>query len=335
MSTFDFLLKLRQSGVKVCLEGGRLRFSGPEQALTAEVREQLGSQKAEIIAFLSAAEGPESGSSSSVIPIQAGGSRQRLFMVPGHNGDVFCYVDMARNLGTDQPFFALQAPGMIPGQMPFSSIEAIAAAFARDLLAVQPQGPYLLGGFCLGGSIAFELAHQLTAQGHQVKLLTLLGSPCPTAFDVRYRGHAAITNITRRLVRHGTALAKTRPGKWSQYLQDRAALRRADRERERLDPLRLQLMSRTVDAFKAYRPKPGKFPVYMLLPNDDPDSLLEDRPLDWGLFTEDFAVQLGPAEADMNTMLLEPHVRVFAEVLDRKLREVTSRDANPAFGSEI
>src|SRR5579871_5780120 len=145
MSTFDFLHKLRQSGVKVWLEGDRLRCSGPEQALTAEVREHLSARKPEIIAFLKAAEGAQADSSSSVIPIQAAGARQPLFMVPGHNGDVFCYVDLARHLGTDQPFFALQAPGMTPGQVPLSSVEAIAAVFARDLLAVQPQGPYLLG----------------------------------------------------------------------------------------------------------------------------------------------------------------------------------------------
>src|SRR5579871_4407277 len=132
MSTFDFLFKLKQSGVRVWLEGERLRCSGPEQALTAEVREHLSARKPEIIAFLKAAEGADSGSNSSVIPIQAGGTQQPLFMVPGHNGDVFCYVDLARHLGTNQPFFALQAPGMIPGQTPISDVETIAAVFARD-----------------------------------------------------------------------------------------------------------------------------------------------------------------------------------------------------------
>ena len=181
MSTFEFLHKLKQSGVKVWLEDDRLRCTGPEQVLMAEVREQLSARKTEIIAFLRSAASSE----AAVVPLwcpsshwAAGG---RLFAVPGHNGDVFCYVDLARHLGTDQPLFALQAPGMEPGQEPLTSIEEIAALFARDMIAVQPQGPYLLAGFCVGGTIAFELAQQLTAKGHQVSLLALLGSPCPTS----------------------------------------------------------------------------------------------------------------------------------------------------------
>ncbi len=319
MSTLDFLLKLKQSGVKVWVEDDRLRCTGPEQVLTADVRRQLSARKAEIIVFLRSAASLESGSSSSVVPIQPLGSRRPLFAVPGHNGDVFCYVDLARHLGTDQPLFALQAPGMEPGQDPLTSIEEIATLFARDMAAVQPQGPYLLGGFCLGGSIAFELAQQLTAKGHQVSLLVLFGSACPTALALRHCGQAAVMNIAGRFLRHGSALGHRRPSEWPQYRRERAAERRADRERERHDPLRLRLTETTVEAFKAYQPKAGTFPVYMLMPNDQPDSLLEDRPLDWGLFAKDFAVALGPAEGDMNTMLIEPHVARFAQLLKRKL----------------
>jgi thioesterase domain-containing protein len=321
MSTFDFLLKLKQSGVKVWLEDDRLRCTGPEEVLVAEVREQLSARKQEIIAFLRAAASLEGGNHSSVVPIQPLGGRRPLFAVPGHNGDVFCYVDLARHLGADQPFFALQAPGMEPGQAPLTSLPEIAALFARDIIAAQPHGPYLLAGFCLGGSIAFELAQQLTAKGHQVSVLALFGAPCPTAIAPRYRAQAAVANVAGRFLRHGSALAQRMPSEWSQYLRERAAERRADRERERHDPLRLRLAETTVEAFKAYQPKAATFPVHMLLPNDQPDSLLEDRPLDWSLFAKDFTVALGPADGDMNTMLLEPHVSLLAQLLGKKLGE--------------
>lgn len=320
MSTFEFLHKLKQSGVKVWVEDDRLRCTGPEQVLMAEVREQLSARKPEIIAFLRSAASSE-GSSSSVVPIQPLGSRRPLFAVPGHNGDVFCYVDLARHLGIDQPFFALQAPGMEPSQDPLTSIEEIATVFARDIEAAQPQGPYLLAGFCVGGTIAFELAQQLTAKGHQVSLLALFGSPCPTSLALRYRSQVALMNVAGRVMRHGSALGQRRPSEWSQYLRERTAERRADRERERHDPLRLRLAETTVEAFKAYQPKTAIFPVHMLIPNDQPDSLLEDRPLDWNLFAKDFTIHLGPADGDMNTMLLEPHVSVFARLLEKKLGE--------------
>jgi thioesterase domain-containing protein len=326
MSTFEFLHKLKESGVRVWLEDDRLRCSGPEQVLMSEVREQLSVRKTEIIAFLRSA-ASSSGSSSSVVPIQPLGGRLPLFAVPGHNGDVFCYLDLARHLGTDQPFFALQAPGMEPGQDPLTSMEEIAALFARDMAQVQPQGPYLLAGYCLGGTIAFELAQQLTAKGHEVSLLVLLGSACPTALATRYRAQAAVMNIAERFVRHGSALGQRKPSEWSQYLRERAAERRADRERERHDPLRLHLTETTVEAFKAYQPKPGSFPVHMLMPNGEPDCLFEDRPLDWSLFAKDFTVTAGPEDGDMNTMLLEPHVSRFAQILEKKLRDVVRPQA--------
>jgi thioesterase domain-containing protein len=330
MSTFEFLHKLKQSGVKVWMEDDRLRCTGPEQVLMSDVREQLTARKPEIIAFLRSAAGSEGGSSTSVVPIQPLGSRRPLFAVAGHNGDVFCYVDLSRHLGPDQPFFALQAPGMEPGQDPLTSIEEIAAVFARDIAAVQPQGPYLLAGFCVGGTIAFELAQQLTAKGHQVSLLVLFGSPCPTALSLRYRSHAAVMNVAGRVMRHGSALGQRRPSEWSQYLRERAAERRADRERERHDPLRLRLAETTVEAFKAYEPQAASFPVHMLMPNDRPESLLEDRPLDWGLFAKNFTISLGPADGDMNIMLLEPHVSLFARQLAKKLEEAGDGRICPA-----
>jgi thioesterase domain-containing protein len=326
MSTFDFLVKLKESGVKVWVEDDHLRCTGPEQFLGAEVRKELSARKQEIISFLRSAASFEGGSSS-VVPIQPRGTRHPLFAVPGHNGDVFCYVDLARHLGVNQPFFALQAPGLEPGQHPLASIAEIASVFARDIIAVQPQGPYLLAGFCVGGSIAFELAQQLSAEGRVVSLLALFGSPCPTAFAPHHRAHAAIANIAGRLMRHGSALGQRRPSEWSQYLRERAAERRADRERERHDPLRLRLGETTVEAFKTYQPKAADFPVHVLMPNDEPESLLEDRPLDWALFAKKFTISLGPADGDMNIMLLEPHVSLFAEQLAKKLEEAEPREA--------
>src|SRR3954471_1647303 len=319
MSTFEFLLKLKQLGIKVWVEDDRLRCTGPEQALAGEVREQLSVRKQEIIAFLRSAASSEAARSSSVLPIQPKSSERSFFAVPGHNGDVFCYLDLARHIGDDSSFFALQAPGLETGQDPLTSIEEIAALFASDIIAVQPHGPYFLGGFCVGGCIAFELAQQLTAKGHDVAALVLFGSPCPTALELRYRSQAAVASVAGRVMRHGSALGQRKPSEWSQYLRERAAERRADRERERHDPLRLRLAETTVDAFKVYKPKAAAFPVHMLLPNDEPETLLEDRPLDWNLFATNFTVDMGPADGDMNTMLIEPHVSWFARLLKQRL----------------
>src|SRR6266567_3409711 len=54
------------------------------------------------------------------------------------------------------------------------TLEIMATAYIESMRAVQPEGPYLLGGFCGGGVIAFEIAQQLRAKGQVVDLLVLL-----------------------------------------------------------------------------------------------------------------------------------------------------------------
>jgi pimeloyl-ACP methyl ester carboxylesterase len=55
----------------------------------------------------------------------------------------------------------------------------MAARYIADLRDVQPQGPYYLGGYCFGGNVAYEMACQLTEQGHEVAMLALLNCATP------------------------------------------------------------------------------------------------------------------------------------------------------------
>jgi thioesterase domain-containing protein len=80
---------------------------------------------------------------------------------------------MAQYLDPDQPFYALQPHGFDGGKIP-GTIEAMAASYLDTVQGVQPEGPYLLGGVCNGGIIAFEMARQLEARGHVVALVVLV-----------------------------------------------------------------------------------------------------------------------------------------------------------------
>lgn len=51
---------------------------------------------------------------------------------------------------------------------------------ALDVLAVQPRGPYLLGGHSYGGAVAMEVALCLQAWGHDVELVVIMDTPHPT-----------------------------------------------------------------------------------------------------------------------------------------------------------
>jgi len=115
--------------------------------------------------------------------LRTGGSRRALFLVHPVGGSVFCYTELTRALGPDQPVYGLQSPETA-GAAP-ASLEEMAALYLEALRAVQPEGPYRLGGWSMGGVVAFEMARQLAARGEAVEQLAVL--------DVSPTGRAAAT----------------------------------------------------------------------------------------------------------------------------------------------
>ncbi|MDY6950341.1 MAG: amino acid adenylation domain-containing protein [Thermodesulfobacteriota bacterium] len=125
---------------------------------------------------------------SPLVPMEQGGSKQPFFFVHGLGGNVVGYAALARCLGPEQPFYGLQAHGLKPGQAPHTRVEDMAAYYLeKGLQTVQPEGPYLLGGACLGGMVALEMAQQLHGQGQVVALLALV-DPAPFLRSLYWRG---------------------------------------------------------------------------------------------------------------------------------------------------
>jgi thioesterase domain-containing protein/acyl carrier protein len=108
---------------------------------------------------------------SGLLPIHAKGHRPPLFLVHGAGGDVLWgYANLARHTNPEQPIYGIQASG----EETFSTLEAMAARYVEKVRAFQPAGPYHLGGYCFGGTVAQEMARQLETQGERVALLALL-----------------------------------------------------------------------------------------------------------------------------------------------------------------
>ncbi len=110
---------------------------------------------------------------SPLVEIQPLGSRIPFFCFHGAGGNVLSYRKLSQYLGVDQPFYGLQAQGLDGGARPLESIEEMAALYVKEIRKVQPRGPYLLGGYCMGGTIAYEVARQLQSSGEAVALLAL------------------------------------------------------------------------------------------------------------------------------------------------------------------
>lgn len=111
-----------------------------------------------------------------VVAVQSGGARRPFFFLHGDwTGNAFFCFRLARELGSDQPFYIL-TPYSFDGLPISPTVEVMAAAHIQSMRVIQPEGPYLLGGFCNGGLTAYEMARQLHAQGQKVDLLVLMDS---------------------------------------------------------------------------------------------------------------------------------------------------------------
>src|SRR5262249_22584657 len=109
-----------------------------------------------------------------VVPIQGKGSRPPFFCVEAGPD----YLSLTRRLGTDQPFLGLLYLNILP-----TSLEAVAEFNVRSIRAVQPEGPYFIGGWCTAGLTAYEMAQQLRARGQEVALLVLFDTINPGRLD--------------------------------------------------------------------------------------------------------------------------------------------------------
>ncbi|MEQ1852468.1 MAG: AMP-binding protein, partial [Chthoniobacteraceae bacterium] len=132
---------------------------------------------------------PAAESFRSLIVIQRGDlSRTPLFLIPGGWGgeiEFLVYGELSRHLDRDQPVWGLKARGAGTADPPHRSVREMAADYLKEIVAVQPHGPYLLAGECVGGICASEIACQLEERGEQIALLLLFDTTAPSRANAR------------------------------------------------------------------------------------------------------------------------------------------------------
>jgi len=114
-----------------------------------------------------------------IVSIQPGTNKKPFFCVHGFGGGIVGYTELASLLGSEQPFYGLQAQGLDKTAESDTHIEAMAARYINAMRAVQPTGPYYLGGYCIGGVIAFEMARQLQESEDSVGLVAIFEGVAP------------------------------------------------------------------------------------------------------------------------------------------------------------
>lgn len=111
----------------------------------------------------------------SLLPLnEISDSKPKVYLVHGAGGDVLLYQKLVNHLGGDYAVFGLQSRGVADESEPLTSIEEMARHYLDEIRAQHGSGPYHLVGYCLGGTIAFEMARLLAAEGEPVGSVTLL-----------------------------------------------------------------------------------------------------------------------------------------------------------------
>lgn len=112
-------------------------------------------------------------------PLKNDGSRTPIFMVHPPGGIVICYRELADQMHEDQPLLAIRSRGLHGRETLPSDLQAMATDYISAMRRAQPKGPYTVGGWSLGGIIAYEICQQLIAAGDSVERLILLDSTIP------------------------------------------------------------------------------------------------------------------------------------------------------------
>lgn len=258
-----------------------------------------------------------------LVPIQVGTSLP-FFCVHGAGGNVLNFRDIATRLGTNQTFYGIQAAG-VDGGPTIGSIEEMAAFYLPSILATQPKGPYVIGGYSVGGVVAFEVVQQLKAAGKEVALLVLLDS---------FAGHVVPQTTSTKT--HLDHLREWGPG----YLGNRLKAR-LQRETETLSvalktrfyksqnqPIPFELRDRYVstalaEAALRYKPTPyaGRVVLYRAA-EVDPQFQHTSETLGWDDLTPNLEIVRVPGNHD--SLVYEPNVLVMISHLRESLRAISS-----------
>jgi len=326
-----FLEELRSRDIRVWADGDQLRCTAPTGVLTPELREQLRQRKTDIVEFLRSAQ-TRARQERAIVPLQPQGTRAPIFGVPGHNGDVFCYRFLAQQLGNDQPFFGLQPPGADGQREPLTCIEDLAAYFAAQILAYRPDSPYVITGYCAGGTIAFELARQLLEQGATIRFVALFTSPYPTAYRALSQLRQRVAGEVERVSTHARALLSLSNRERRQYIIQRLRDEKARRSAPPAPPdavaiLRAKVEAATIVGLCRYTPRHFDGRLSLFLPNKG--WLRPGIPLlRWKRVARETEKYVGPDGCHGDYMLLEQHVPVFADLF-RGGRDAAERRAAP------
>lgn len=253
---------------------------------------------------------------SYILPVKPDGSRKPLFLVPGHGGDVFTYVNMVRHMHPDQPVYVFRfpEPARLDDRVANTMLRDMAALYIGEMRKVQTEGPYHIGGFCYGGELAFEMAQQLRAQGQKTDYLALI--------FVYLQGAIHASGVGKRVAHHLGNFMKGSLAEKLEYAK-KFFRRFVERISRRFAPaVTRHLVPPPPDL--TYHPLYYPGAITLFQPVDDRiEGVTYDSDMGWkGLAAEITTIEI---PGDRYTIFKEPDVRALAERMSAGLDQAMYR----------
>ena len=280
--------------------------------------------------------------SASLVAIQPLGTKRPLFCVHTFFGDVLCYMNLARHLGSDQPFYAIEARGLNGIDEPFDDIKAMAAYYTEQVRVVQPEGPYALAGLCSAGIVAFEMAQQLRARGDQVAMVALFDSQVGSPTDEKLACKPSFRDLLKDIPSWLIGSLELNRSQWLDLLKLKVRVARARKAVSdktagssqshtatlidewagffEFSEHHLKIAHAQSRALKKYRPQiyPGRLTLFKARMQPLFSSHRPDK--GWGRLAGS-GLDIRVIPGNQLAMLKEPHVRVLAQQLSGLLAE--------------
>ena len=265
---------------------------------------------------------------SSLVKIQPRGSKRPFFGVHGKADNVIPYYNLAHYWEQDQPVYGLQPQGLDGKQVPHNRFEDMAAHYIKEIRTIQPEGPYFLGGYSLGGYVVVEMAQQLNAQNQKVAIMAL--------FDCHGPGWIKTSPFHARVSQHLTNLSRLEPKQKLAYVRKKLSQKFYSRLQEYYSADHSQNQSPLLEAHEqatkdyVYQVYSGRAILFRAVEQLEINEFqVIDSQLGWGSLIAG-GLEIKHVPGDHYTMFSVPYVKVLAEKLKACLdQEQANLDADP------
>ena len=256
-----------------------------------------------------------------MVELQRGDSDQLpFFLAHTPPGDLLGYVNLIQALDRDQPVYGFQSTGLFDNNRCHETIREMAAYYVRLMLKQQPTGPYMLGGWCLGGTVAFEMACQLKKEGHEIALLAVFDTHglTPAKRQVSYYWY---------LFQEFFLLG---PKCWRPYLSSKIKRKMREKlDQDFRDDIQLKdigifanrsiVRRKNMDAVIRYRSEYYPDEITVFIAGNHSHSIMGNPTLGWEPLVK--KVQVIPTPGEHATQLKPPNVQVLAERLTERIKD--------------